>query len=82
MATVSTQMINLILVLGYVPVSEALHVLIQLFAGNTLTYLRSLHQSGPTTVPQTTRGARAEFLWPASFLTIDCCVDIGVGNFK
>ena len=68
--------------LGYVPASEALHVLIQLVAGNTVTYLRPLHQRGPTTGPQATCGARTEFLWPASFLAIDSCVDIRVGNFN
>jgi len=57
--------------LGYVSASKALHVLIQLVAGNTVTYLRPLHQRGPTTGPETTCGERRELLWPASFLTID-----------
>jgi len=70
------------LALDYISASEALHVLIQLDAGNTVTYLRPLHQRGPTTGPQATCGAGTEFLWPADFLTIDCCVDIKVGNFR
>ena len=36
----------------------------------------SLCQRGPTT------GRRTEFLWPASFLTIDGCVDVAVGNLN
>jgi len=43
MATVSTRMTNLILVLSYVPASKALHVLIQLVGGNTATCIRPLH---------------------------------------
>ena len=49
---------------------------------STVTYFRPLHQRGQTTVPQATCGAQAEFLWPASFFTIDCCVDIRVGIFN
>jgi len=56
------------LVLGYVPASKALHVLIRLVAGNTVTYLRPLHQRSPTAGPRNTCGRRTEFLWPASFL--------------
>jgi len=70
------------LLLSYVPASEAWHVFIQLVAGKTVTYLRPLHQRGPNTGPQATCGARRQFLWPASFLTIGCCVDIRVGNFN
>jgi len=75
-------MINLILVLGYASASKALHVLIQSVGGNKVTYLRPLHQRGPTAGPRATCGARTEFLWPASSLTIDCCVDVTVGNFN
>ena len=49
-------------VLGYVPASEALHVLIQVDAGNTVTYLRPLHQRGPTTGPPATWRADIIFM--------------------
>jgi len=62
MATVSTQMTNLILVLGYAPASKTLHVLIQLVGGNTVTCLRPLHQRGPTAGPRATWGTWTEFL--------------------
>jgi len=50
--TVSARMIISLLVLGHVPASKVLHVLIELVDGNTVTYLRPLHNSSAAEISE------------------------------